>query len=58
MAELKAIEGNGLKNRKRYMEGYRLVGNHSAVKICGYCRKSITGKDVCYKNTFYGINSY
>ena len=47
-----------LKDKKRYMEGYRLVGNHSAVKVCEYCRKAIKGKDVCYKNTFYGINSW
>ena len=47
-----------LKDKKRYMEGYRLIGNHSAVKVCEYCRKSIKGKDVCYKNTFYGINSW
>ena len=51
-------EQKDLKNKKRYIEGYRLVGNHSAVKICGYCRKAITGKDVCYKNTFYGIKSW
>lgn len=58
MAELNVTGKDGLKNRKRYMEGYRLVGNHSAVKICGYCRKAVTGKDVCYKNTFYGIKSW
>jgi|TARA_Y100000310_G_scaffold336554_1_gene421425 tRNA wybutosine-synthesizing protein 1 len=51
-------EQKELKDRKRYNEGYRLVGNHSAVKICGYCRKAVTGKDVCYKNTFYGIKSW
>jgi tRNA wybutosine-synthesizing protein 1 len=47
-----------LKDRKRYDEGYRLVGRHSAVKICGYCKKALVGKDVCYKNTFYGIESW
>jgi len=47
-----------LKNKKRYNEGYRLVGNHSAVKICAYCKKAIKGQDVCYKNTFYGIESW
>ncbi|MBU90214.1 4-demethylwyosine synthase TYW1 [Candidatus Woesearchaeota archaeon] len=47
-----------LKNKQRYSEGYRLVGNHSAVKVCGYCRKALVGKDVCYKNTFYGIESW
>lgn len=51
-------EQQELKNKKRYDEGYRLVGNHSAVKICGYCKKAIKGEDVCYKNTFYGIESW
>ena len=51
-------EQQDLKAKKRYDEGYRLVGSHSAVKICGYCKKAITGKDVCYKNTFYGIESW
>ena len=54
----RAQEQKDLKNKKRYDEGYRLVGNHSAVKICDYCKKAITGKDVCYKNTFYGIESW
>ena len=51
-------EQKDLKNKKRYNEGYRLVGNHSAVKICAYCKKAIKGQDVCYKNTFYGIESW
>lgn len=55
---LNAVADNNLKNKKRYDEGYRLVGNHSAVKVCEYCRKAIKGQDVCYKNTFYGIKSW
>ncbi len=51
-------EQQDLKAKKRHEEGYRLVGNHSAVKICGYCKKAIAGKDACYKNTFYGIESW
>jgi len=39
-------------------QGYRIVGNHSAMKVCFYCKKAMTGKDVCYKNTFYGIESW
>ena len=52
------VVGKDLTNKERYEEGYRLIGNHSAVKVCEYCRKSIKGVDVCYKNTFYGINSW
>jgi len=39
-------------------QGYRLVGNHSAVKICEWTKKSLRGDGVCYKNTFYGIRSH
>ncbi|MDD4877446.1 MAG: 4-demethylwyosine synthase TYW1 [Candidatus Nanoarchaeia archaeon] len=39
-------------------QGYRLVGNHSAVKVCLWVKRAIQGKDVCYKNTFYGIQSH
>lgn len=39
-------------------QGYRIVGNHSAVKVCLWCKRGIQGKDVCYKNTFYGIQSH
>lgn len=39
-------------------QGYRIIGNHSAIKICLWCKKSINNQDVCYKNKFYGINSW
>lgn len=39
-------------------QGYRLVGNHSAIKVCLWTKKAIRAKGVCYKNTFYGINSH
>ncbi|MBU5557892.1 MAG: 4-demethylwyosine synthase TYW1 [Candidatus Aenigmatarchaeota archaeon] len=40
--------------------GYRLVGNHSGVKLCLWCKKSIkTGESShCYKQQFYGIKSH
>ena len=41
-----------------FRQGYRIVGNHSAVKICLYCKKAIRGEDVCYKSVFYGIKSW
>lgn len=37
--------------------GYRFVGRHSAIKVCNWTRESIRGKNVCYKNKFYGIES-
>ncbi len=36
---------------------YRIIGEHSAVKICGWTKKSIRGEGSCYKSKFYGINS-
>ena len=37
---------------------YRFIGEHSAVKICSWTKKSLTGRGVCYKQKFYGINSH
>ena len=37
---------------------YRIVGNHSAVKLCTWTKKSLRGEGVCYKEKFYGIKSH
>ena len=46
--------------RRKILEkqGYRLVGKHSAIKVCHWTKQAIRGKDVCYKKTFYNINSW
>ena len=46
--------------RKKDLEkqGYRIIGNHSAIKICLYCKRCLKDEDVCYKNKFYGIESH
>ena len=36
---------------------YRVVGDHSAVKICGWTKNMIRGEGGCYKLKFYGIMS-
>jgi tRNA wybutosine-synthesizing protein 1 len=36
-----------------YKQGYRLVGNHSAIKVCMWTKKALTGEDFCYKQKFY-----
>ena len=46
-----------LKKKDLEKQGYRLVGNHSSIKVCLWTKKCIRNEDVCYKNTFYGINS-
>lgn len=43
--------------QKTTQMGYRFVGRHSAVKVCSWTKESIRGKNVCYKNKFYGIES-
>lgn len=37
---------------------YKVVGNHSAVKLCTWTKKSLRGEGVCYKEKFYGIKSH
>ena len=37
---------------------YKIVGNHSAVKLCHWTRKSLRDEGVCYKEKFYGIRSH
>lgn len=37
---------------------YKVVGNHSAVKLCAWTRKSIRDEGACYKERFYGIKSH
>lgn len=37
---------------------YKVVGNHSAVKLCTWTRKSLRDEGVCYKERFYGIKSH
>ncbi len=37
---------------------YGIVGDHSAVQICRWTKKSIRNEGVCYKEKFYGIKSH
>ena len=37
---------------------YKIVGNHSAVKLCHWTKKSLRDEGVCYKEKFYGIRSH
>ncbi len=37
---------------------YSPVGNHSAVQVCRWCRNSLNGRGVCWKEKFYGIESH
>jgi tRNA wybutosine-synthesizing protein 1 len=46
------------QQKKLHKQGYRLVGGHSAVKICEWTRNSLRGTGACYKFAFYGIRSH
>lgn len=35
---------------------YGIVGNHSAVQICGWTKRILRGKGACYKQKFYGAD--
>ncbi|MGM5480401.1 MAG: 4-demethylwyosine synthase TYW1 [Nanobdellota archaeon] len=37
---------------------YRIIGTHSAVKVCGWTKHLLKGEGGCYKLQFYGINSH
>ncbi|MCW8965504.1 MAG: 4-demethylwyosine synthase TYW1 [Candidatus Pacearchaeota archaeon] len=37
---------------------YEITGNHSAVQICRWTKKSLRDGGVCYKEKFYGIKSH
>ena len=49
---------NAKKRKELEKQGYRFVGNHSAIKVCEYCRDSLRNIDQCYKEEFYGIKSH
>ncbi|MBW2965622.1 4-demethylwyosine synthase TYW1 [Candidatus Woesearchaeota archaeon] len=37
---------------------YSFIGNHSAIKICTWTKKSLLDQDFCYKQKFYNIKSH
>ncbi len=37
---------------------YRIIGGHSAVKLCTWTKKSLRDEGVCYKQEFYGIQCH
>ncbi|GAW81308.1 hypothetical protein, conserved [Plasmodium gonderi] len=46
------------QRNKLVKEGYKIIGSHSAVKLCRWTKSQLRGRGGCYKHTFYGINSY
>jgi len=37
---------------------YKIIGNHSACKVCLWTRKALENRGVCYKQLWYGIESH
>ena len=37
---------------------YKIIGNHSVIKICSWTKKDLTDRGECYKARFYGLKSY
>ncbi|MCX8158993.1 MAG: 4-demethylwyosine synthase TYW1 [Candidatus Pacearchaeota archaeon] len=46
------------KAKRMYLQGYRFVGKHSAIKICEWTKKALRGENFCFKQKFYGIQSH
>lgn len=47
-----------LQRKNLSKQGYKLIGSHSAVKLCRWTKSQVRGRGGCYKHTFYGINSH
>lgn len=47
-----------MKKKALEKQGYKIVGDHSAVKLCHWMRQSLYYDRPCYKQTFYGIESH
>lgn len=47
-----------LQHKALTKEGYKIIGSHSAVKICRWTKHQLRGRGGCYKHSFYGITSY
>jgi len=45
------------QKEKLYTQQYRLVGKHSAVKICHWTKECLRKGRVCYKQDFYGVHT-
>ncbi|MCK4670290.1 MAG: 4-demethylwyosine synthase TYW1 [Nanoarchaeota archaeon] len=49
---------NEKKRQELEKQGYRIVGNHSAVKSCLWQKHDLLDRGECYKARFYGVDSW
>ena len=47
-----------VKKRDLEKQGYRVIGTHSAIKVCMWTKRAIKNQGTCYKHKFYGIKSW
>lgn len=40
------------------VQGYKIIGSHSGVKVCRWTKSQLRGRGGCYKHSFYGIESH
>ena len=58
LSEKRKEQLSEIQKKVLHKQGYRLVGDHSSVKICEWTKKSLRGEGNCYKYAFYGIRSH
>jgi tRNA wybutosine-synthesizing protein 1 len=46
-----------LKKKLEHMH-YEIIGNHTALEICSWTKKSLRDEGTCYKQKFYGIRCH
>lgn len=47
-----------LQRKALTKEGYKIIGTHSAVKVCRWTKNQMRGRGGCYKHSFYGITRF
>jgi len=52
--ELRPAMVTPLQRKALTKEGYKIIGTHSAVKLCRWTKHQLRGRGGCYKHTFYG----
>lgn len=49
---------NFLSSIAFFLQGYKIIGSHSGVKLCRWTKAQLRGRGGCYKHSFYGIESH
>ena len=54
------LPGSMINELKKLLEKqqYEFSGDHTAIKVCEWTKKSLRDEGYCYKQRFYGIRSH